>query len=197
MYSKSINDLIDEFKKLPTVGQKTAERFVFKLLKSGKKQVGELTLALKNMTANVKSCEKCWDFSDSNPCQICSNTERNYKILCVVAESQDKQAIEKTHEYNGLYFLLRGVIQADQENLNYTKIRQLITRIKGDAVINEILLAFNPDISGETTMLYLEKQIKILKPEIKITRLARGLPMNSDLQYADEITLSSALKNRK
>jgi recombination protein RecR len=197
MYSNSIEQLIQEFKKLPTVGQKTAERFVFKLLKSGKKQVGELTLALKRMSVDVKSCEKCWDFSDSTPCQICSNTERSHKTLCIVAESQDKQAIEKTKEFNGIYFILRGVIQPDQENLKYTKIKELITKLKQDKIISEILLAFNPDMNGETTMMYLEKQIKVLNPQIKITRLARGLPMNSDLQYADEITLGSALKNRR
>ena len=160
MYSESINNLINEFKKLPTVGQKTAERFVFKLLKSGKKQVGELTLALKKMSETVKSCEKCWDFSDSNPCKICLNQERDNKILCLVAESQDKQAIEKTNEYRGLYFIMRGVIKLDQENLNYIKIRQLIVRLEQDINIEEILLAFNPDMNGETTMLYLEKQIK-------------------------------------
>ncbi len=196
MYSPSIEQLIHEFKKLPTVGQKTAERFVFALLKSGKKQVGELTLSLKHMIGNVKSCSRCWDFSDSEPCQLCSDQKRNHNLLCVVAESQDKQAIDKTKEYAGQYFILRGTIQPDLDNLKYLKIKELTIRLKLSKNITEVILAFNPDMAGETTMLYLEKIIKETQSNIKTTRLARGLPMNSDLQYADEITLSSALKNR-
>lgn len=195
MYSTSIEKLINEFRKLPTVGQKTAERFVFALLKSGKKQVGELTISLKEMIDNVKSCSQCWDFSDSDPCPICSNPQRIADLLCVVAESQDKQAIEKTHEYNGRYFILRGTIDADLDNLRYLKIKELTNYLKHHN-IKEIVLAFNPDMDGESTMLYLEKLVKQISPKIKTTRLARGLPMNSDLQYADEITLGAALKNR-
>lgn len=195
MYSPSIEKLINEFKKLPTVGQKTAERFVFALLKSGKKQVVELTLSLKEMIDNVKSCSQCWDFADSDPCPICSNQQRATNLLCIVSESQDKQAIEKTGEYKGRYFILRGTIDADLDNLRYLKIKELANYLKNNH-IKEIILAFNPDMNGESTMLYLEKLIKQISPKIKTTRLARGLPMNSDLQYADEITLGAALKNR-
>lgn len=210
MYSKSIQNLIDSFRRLPTVGQRTAERFVFYLLKSGKKEVGEITLALKELIDNVKSCETCWDFSDNNPCAICSNKSRDTSLLCVVSEPQDIPVIERTGMYKGLYHVLRGLVEAgDEEGMERIKIKELFEKIKntppsipplkgeGQGVrFKEMILALNPDLSGETTMLYLEREIKKLNPNLKITRLARGLPMGSDLQYADEITLGSALKNR-
>lgn len=197
MYSDSINNLIRSFKYLPTVGQKTAERFVFHLLKSGKKEVGELALALSNLTDNVKSCQNCWNFSDTNPCKTCNNQSKDKTILCIVAEPQDLVAIEQTSDYVGLYFVLRGVINQDQSNLNKLKIKELIARVKKDMSLKEVILALNPNIEGETTMMHLEQLIKKNSPNIKITKLARGLPMNSDLQYADEITLGSAIKNRQ
>ena len=194
MYSKSIQNLIGAFRKLPTVGQRTAELFVFYLLKSGKKEVGEITLALKELIDNVKSCETCWDFSDNNPCAICNNKTRDQALLCVVSEPQDIPVLERTGMYNGLYHVLRGLVEPGaEEELNRIKIKELFKRIVGS---KEIILALNPDLSGETTMLYLEKEIKKINPNLKVTRLARGLPMGSDLQYADEITLGSALKNR-
>ncbi|TSC84776.1 MAG: recombination protein RecR [Parcubacteria group bacterium Gr01-1014_13] len=197
MYSKSIQNLIDSFRKLPTVGQRTAERFVFYLLKSGKKEVGEITLALKELIDNVKSCESCWDFSDHNPCNICNNKTRDNSLLCVVSEPQDIPVIERTGMYNGLYHVLRGLVEpGDEEELEKMKIKELFLKLQKTDKIKEIILALNPDLSGETTMLFLEKKIKEKNPAIKATRLARGLPMGSDLQYADEITLGSAIKNR-
>ena len=197
MYPKSINELIGAFRKLPGVGQRTAERFVFHLLKSGKKEAGELTLALKELTENIKSCKTCWDFSDVDPCRICANKNRDHGAICVIADSQDIPVIERTNAFGGLYHVLRGVIEPGGEtDMEKLKIKELFSRIKNQKGIKEIILALNPDLSGETTMLYLEKEIKKLNPKIKISRPARGLPMGSDLQYADEITLGSALKNR-
>lgn len=197
MYSPSIQNLIDAFRKLPAVGQRTAERFVFYLLKSGKKEVGEIILALKELIDKVKSCETCWDFSDESPCQICADARRDPVLLCVVAEPQDIPVMERAHAYNGLYHVLRGAIAAgDEESLQKLKIKELFVRIKNAANLKEIILALNPDLAGETTMLFLEKKLTELNPRLKITRLARGLPMGSDLQYADEITLGSAIKNR-
>jgi len=197
MYSKSIQNLIGAFRKLPTVGQRTAERFVFYLLKSGKKEVGEITLALKELIDNVKSCEMCWDFSNTNPCAICSNKTRDISLLCVISEPQDIPVLERTGMYNGLYHVLRGLVEpGGEEEMERIKIKELFKRIEADKEIKELILALNPDLSGETTMLFLQKKVRELNPNIKITRLARGLPMGSDLQYADEITLGSALKNR-
>lgn len=195
-YSPSIQNLISAFRKLPTVGQRTAERFVFYLLKSGKKEVGEITLALKELIDNVKSCETCWDFSDQNPCAICSLKSRDQKTICVVSEPQDIQVIERTGAFTGLYHVLRGLIEAGDEELHKLKIKELFERLKNNSMVTEIVLALNPDLPGETTMLFLEKNIKEKFPNLKVTRLARGLPMGSDLQHADEITLGSAIKNR-
>lgn len=196
MYSNSINNLIQAFKKLPTVGQKTAERFVFHLLKSGKKEVGELTVRLKELINKVKSCENCWDFNDTNPCAICADKSRDRTILCLVSESQAIHIIEKTGEFKGIYFVLRGLIKTDQEDLVKTKIKELFLKIKQNKIIREIIIALNPDMEGEITAKYLEQKLKNINPKLKITRLARGLPMGSDLEYADEITLGAALKNR-
>ncbi|MBU0597197.1 recombination mediator RecR [Patescibacteria group bacterium] len=196
MYSDPIQKLIIAFSSLPTVGPRTAERFVFYLLKSGKKDVAELTNALKNLIGNIKSCEICWDFSDTSPCKICNDPKRDSSTICIVEESQDLQSIEKTNEYIGKYHLLRGTIRPDDEDsIKFLKIKELLVRLQNEN-IKEIILALNHDLSGENTMMYLEKKIKETKPNLKITRLARGLPMGSDLQYADEITLGSALKNR-
>ncbi len=196
MYSSSINNLIKQLRKLPTVGQHTAEKFLFHWLKSGKKEATELLLAIKELIDNVKSCETCWDFSDSSPCPICADPRRDTNTICVVANPPELVALEKTKQYHGRYHVLRGTIEsADREELAQTKIPELLKRIQTfDG--QEIIIALNPDLPGETTRLYLEQAIKKLKPALKITRLARGLPMGSDLQYADEITLGNALKGR-
>ncbi|MFA5813479.1 MAG: recombination mediator RecR [Patescibacteria group bacterium] len=206
MYPPPIQQLLSAFSNLPTVGPRTAERFVFYLLKSGKKDVAELTLALKNLITQVKSCEICWDFSDTSPCKICTDTKRDHSTICVVEESQDLQAIEKTREYNGIYHVLRGTITPDEEeSVKYLKVAELLKRINTKSVNQdyplsvspkEVILALNHNLDGENTMMFLEKKLKETNPNLKITRLARGLPMGSDLQYADEITLGSALKNR-
>ncbi len=196
MYSQSIQELIKAFSKLPTVGERTAERYVFHLLKSGKKDVAELTLALKTLIDTVKSCETCWNFSEQNPCPICADRKRDYTTICVIADFPDVEAIEKIGSYVGLYHILRGVIKTDNIELEDLKIKELLKRIELNKNIREIILALNPNLEGETTMMYLQKEIKKINPHLKITRLARGLPMGSDLQYADEVTLESALKNR-
>lgn len=197
MYSKPIENLIRAFSHLPSVGRRTAERYVFHLLKAGKKDPAELALAIKNLITTVKSCAICFDFSDRSPCTICADSKRDPKIICVVAESQDLQAIERTGVYTGRYHILRGLVETDAliSDENALKIPELVARAKSEG-ITEIILALNPDLQGETTALYLEKELKTANPQIIVTRLARGLPMGSDLQYADEITLSSALKHR-
>lgn len=196
MYSLPIENLIKAFGKLPSVGRRTAERYVFHLLKSGKKDVGELILALKNLNDNIKSCPTCWDFSDTSPCDICTSNKRNKQIICVVNNSQDIQILEKTKKYDGLYHVLRGVIKADKpESIKNLKINELLQRAKSSEV-TEVILAFSPDMNGEATMLFLKHKLKNINPNLKITRLARGLPVGSDLQYADELTLEGALKNR-
>ncbi len=197
MYSPSIDKLISVLKNLPSVGQHTAERYVFYWLKSGKKEVNEIIGALKNLADTVRSCEICWNFSDSNPCPLCQDKTRQQDIICIVSDPTSIPALEKSGEYKGLYHVLRGTLDAtDLDSISRLKISDLYQRLKKQASTKEIILALNPDMPGETTAMYLEREIKKLIPTIKITRLARGLPMGSDLQYADEITLSSAFKHR-
>ena len=196
MYPLPIQNLIKAFSQLPSVGKRTAERYVFHLLKSGKKNVGELALALKNLQNNIKSCEICYDFSDNSPCRICADKKRNHQFICIVSEPQNAQIIEKINKYNGVYHILRGNINTnDPESIKNLKINELLRRLK-NADVAEVLLALNPDLDGETTMMFLKSKIKEINPNVKITRLARGLPMGSDMQYIDEITLEGALKNR-
>ncbi|MBI2990232.1 MAG: recombination protein RecR [Candidatus Magasanikbacteria bacterium] len=196
-YPIAIESLIKCFEKLPGVGRRSAERFVFFFLKSGKKEVAELSQALGNIMQSIKSCESCWDFSDTSPCRLCADGSRDRSLICVVAEPQDMRAIERTGQFKGLYHILRGTLDSEAEHPTaHLKSAELFKRISQDK-IQEILLALNPDLPGETTMMYLEQQIKKSEIPVKLSRLARGLPMGSDLQYADEITLSSALKNRQ
>lgn len=198
MYSRSIANLIEALKKLPSVGERTAERYVFHWLKNGKKEVNELRDALDSLLKNIKSCSICWNFSDSIPCPICANPARDHGTICVIADPQDIPVIEKTGNYHGVYHVLRGAIDPnDEDSWNKTKIKELFKRIKSSKEINEVILALNLDWTGETTALYIESKIKSLAPTIKVSRLARGLPLGSSLQYADEITLGSAFKNRR
>lgn len=176
------------------MGERTAERFVFHWLKSGKKEVTELLLAIKDVVETVKSCEVCWNFTDVSPCPLCGDPRRDSTAICVVANPQDLVAIEKTGAWRGLYHVLRGVLDvAEEDSLERMKVSELLARGK---TTKEVVLGLNPDLPGETTMLYLEKELKKINLTIVVTRLARGLPLGSDLTYADEITLESAIKNR-
>ncbi|MFH1744721.1 MAG: recombination mediator RecR [bacterium] len=191
---RSIQDLIDEFSKLPTVGPKTAERYVFYLLKQNAADIQKFSTTILNLKNGIAVCKKCFAATETDPCAICSDKKRNESLLCIVANTRDLLSIEATKEFNGLYHVLGGTLNAIEgikpENLT---VNNLIEKIK-DGKIKEIILALNFNLAGETTAMYLAK---ILMPyNIKITRLAKGLPSGSDLEYADEMTLASALKHR-
>jgi len=193
-YPKSIQNLIDEFKNLPTVGPKTAERYVFYLLKQNP---GALTLfsdALKNLKKDIVICKKCFAVMESDPCYICNNKNRDNTIVCVVANTRELMSLESSREYTGIYHVLGGTLNAIEgvkpDNLT---IKALLSRIT-HSNINEIILALNPDMNGETTAMYLTKLLK--SHNIKITRIAKGLPTGANLEYADELTLANALKYR-
>ena len=187
--------------RVSTVPTTYGEKVVMRLLKKAQKvpslpDLGLRGLALKNLMTSVKSCEMCWNFADKTPCSICADKTRDHTTICVVAEPTDVEVFEKTGAYNGVYHVLRGEIKADEEDsIRNLKIKELLARAGGP--VREIILALNPNLEGETTMMFLEKQLRSTHPKLTITRLARGLPMGSDLQYADEITLSSSLKNRR
>lgn len=194
-YSEAIEKLIIEFNKLPGIGGKTSERFVFYLLKQPKQELEKLGLAIEHLKDKIKICQACQNFSENDPCSLCSSKSRDQKTICVVAEPQDVISIEKTGEYNGLYHVLHGLLKpVEGVTPDKLKINPLLERVKKDG-IKEIILALNPDIEGESTSLHLKK---LLSPfSLKITKLARGLAMGTELEYADEVTLSSALKERK
>jgi recombination protein RecR len=190
-----IKSLINKLTRLPGIGPKAAERIVFYLLKQNNKFIDELSQNVNSLKSEVKLCSQCFNISTQDLCPICGDPKRDKSIICVVAEPQDVLVIEKTGEYNGLYHILGGVLNPI-ENItpDKLKIKELVIRIKKNG-IKEIIIATNPDLEGESTSMYLARQLKPLK--LKITRLAKGLPMGSTIEYADEITISSALKGRQ
>ncbi len=194
-YPKSIQNLINELAKLPSIGPKTAERLAFHLLNRPAEIARQLSQALITAKSNARICAVCFNFAENDPCPICADPRRDKSVICVVCKPQEIMAIEKTRSFNGVYHALGGNINplenVGPENL---KIKELLARVQNNGV-KEIILAFNPDVGGESTALYLMKLLK--QYPLKITRLARGLPMGADLEYADEITLENALKDRK
>lgn len=191
---KPIQDLIEEFNKLPGIGSKTSERFIFYLLKQPDGELDKLSERIRHLKEKILVCPTCYNFADQSPCSICSDKKRDQKIICVVAESPDVIAIEKTDKYNGLYHVLGGVInQIEGIGPDQIKIKELVDRIKKDGV-KEVVLATNPDMEGESTALYLARLLKPLN--VKVTRIGRGLPMGSNIEYADEVTLANALAGR-
>jgi recombination protein RecR len=185
---------IEELSKLPSIGKKTAQRLALYLLKTDSEQFDSLIEALENLKTKLKFCKRCFNLSEEDLCIVCKNTKRDGEKICVVEEASDVIAIEKTHEYNGLYHVLGGVLSplagVTPESL---KIKEFLKRLENES-IKEIILALNPDTEGEATALYLSKLIKPLK--IKVTRIARGLPIGGDLEFADEATIGRAIINR-
>lgn len=195
-FPKPIQNLIEQFAKLPGIGPKTAERLVFNLLKWRQSDKADFANALNELNKSITHCSTCHNISEKDPCFICNDKNRDQTKLCIVAEAHDLAAIENTGDYNGLYHVLGGVLDPlhniTPEVLN---INELVAKMQKNS-ITEVLLAFNPDMEGEATMIYLKNLLEPFK-KIKITRLARGMPVGSDLEYTDEVTLSSAIKNRK
>ncbi len=196
-YPEIIQKIINTFAKLPSVGPRTAERIVLYLLQQPDNLLKTLSQDLINLNAQLTRCELCRNFTEKSPCSICQGKNRDKNILCIVSGHSELQAIEKTGHYHGLYFILDGCLEPiKNQGPEEIKIPQLINRINSaKPKFNEIILAFNPDMSGETTALYLKK---ILSPlNITLTKLARGLPIGADLEYTDDITLTEALDNRQ
>lgn len=193
-YTKPLAKLIEYFQHLPSIGPKTAQRLALYTIKMSEDEVRKFAQALIDAKTQISYCEKCFNMSCSNPCEICSDTSRNKGIICVVSETKDLMAIEKTNEYHGLYHVLQGLISPiDGIGPEDIRIKELLFRVNSED-IKEIIIALNPSIEGEATSLYLTK---LLKPfNIKISRIAFGLPMGTELEYADEMTLVKALEGR-
>ena len=185
---------IEELSKLPSIGKKTAQRLALHLLKSNSEDVNSLVNAIKDLKTKIHFCSRCFNLATEDFCEVCKNSKRDHSLICVVEEASDVIAIEKTHEFNGVYHVLGGVLSPlTGIGPDSLKIKDLLKRFEGEE-IKEILLALNPDTEGETTTLYLAKIIKPLG--IKITRIARGLPIGGDLEFADEATIGRAVLGR-
>ena len=192
---QSVTALIEEFGKLPGIGPRTAERLTFFLLRHDDGQEGRLGEALLGLRAGVQVCTTCHNFSDERRCVICRNERRNHQLVTVVEEPLDVVAVEKTGLYEGVYHVLGGVISPlDGVGPGQLEIESLLGRV-ADEGITEVLLATNPTTEGEATALYIRKQLE--GKDVKVTRLARGLPVGGDLEYADQITLGRALQERQ
>jgi recombination protein RecR len=187
--------LIEEFAKLPGIGPKTASRLTFYLLRANEEQAQALAAAIAEIKERTLYCSRCFNIATEDPCAICSNPNRDATQICAVEEPLDVLAIERTGEYRGLYHVLHGAISpAEGINPEDLKIRELIARVKSEP-IEEVIIATNSTLEGDATQAYIARDIVPLG--VKITRLARGLPVGSDLEYADEITLGRALENRR
>ena len=193
-YPIAIEKLIEEFAKLPSIGQKTAQRLTLHVLNLPEDEVREFAEALVKARGTIKYCSQCGNFTDSDPCSICSNPSRNQDVICVVENAKDIMTIEKVKDFNGVYHVLHGTISPmagrGPEDI---RIKELISRINSE--IKEVIVATNPNIEGEATAMYIAR---ILKPlGAKVTRIAHGIPVGGDLEYADEVTLAKALEGRK
>ena len=194
-YSPSIENLIENFEKLPSIGHKTAVRLAFHMLDASEERVNEFISSIINAKKNLKFCSICFNISDTDPCEICSNPKRDSSIICVVEDVRDILAMERTNEFNGVYHVLHGSISPmNGVGPDDIKIKELLTRLTSGN-IKEVILATNPRVEGEATAIYLSKLIKPLG--IKVTRIAHGIPVGGDLEYADEVTISKALEGRR
>lgn len=185
---------IEELSKLPGIGKKTAQRLALHILKNEQVSVDKLVKAIADLKIKLHFCKRCFNITEDDLCEICKSVKRDTTKICVVEEASDVIAIEKTNEYNGLYHVLGGVLSPlSGVTANDLKIKELLTRFENEN-ISEIILAINPDTEGETTALYLARLIKPLN--IKVTRIARGIPIGGDLEFADEATIGRAMLNR-
>jgi len=198
--AKPIRRLIEAFERLPGVGPKTAARLTFYLLHVPQSELDEFAGALSSLKKETVLCSICQDVAESDPCQICSDPARDKSMICVVEQPLDVLALERAGNYNGVYHVLHGVI-SPLNNIGPEEIyiRQLLERITNhQSLITEVILATNPNMEGEATAMYIKKEIEQLSNSaIKITRLAHGLPVGGDLEYADEVTLSRAIEGRR
>ncbi len=187
---------IDELSKLPSVGRKTAQRLAMHLLKADKSRTDSLVEALKGLKEKIRFCSKCFNISEDEMCDICRSHKRDHSLICVVSDSGDIISIERSNEYNGLYHVLGGVLSPlSGKTASDLRIKELVIRLEDKSEpVREVILALNPDAEGEATSLYLARLIK--ERNIKVTRLARGLPIGGNIEFADEATLGRAVSGR-
>lgn len=194
-YSPSVENLINKLAALPGIGKKSAHRLAFHILSMEASEAQALSSAITEAHSKTIRCSCCQNFTDSNPCPICADRKRDRTTICVVESPRDVATIERTHEYRGLYHVLHGVYNPiDAKAMERVTIKELFARLSADSSISEIIVATNQNIEGNATALYISRLLK--DTGIKVTRLASGLPMGSDIEYVDDLTLSNALKGR-
>ncbi|HOZ54986.1 MAG TPA: recombination mediator RecR [Clostridia bacterium] len=194
-YSPSLEGLIQAFERLPSIGSKTAARLAFHILNYSSEEIEEFISAIRTAKNNLKYCSKCYNLSDEEFCSICSNSKRNDDSICVVEDVKDVVAMEKTHEFKGLYHVLHGSISPmNGIGPDDIKIKELLKRLS-DGKVKEVIIATNPKVEGEATAMYLSRLIRPLG--VKVTRIAHGIPVGGDLEYTDQVTLSKALEGRR
>ena len=195
IYPKAVAALIEQFQKFPSVGPKSAQRMAFYLLRMPLSEVQNIAKSMIEAKENTRTCEVCFNLSSASPCEICSSSSRDRSTICVVAETKDLIAVEKTNEYRGLYHVLQGLISPmDGINPEDIGLEKLIDRIQ-NGNFTEVVFAFNPSIEAETTSMYIKRILS--DTNIKFTRLASGVPMGANMEYIDSLTLERALSDRK
>ncbi len=194
-YIAPLANLIEHFRALPGIGQKTAVRLAYHVLDMDAAAAKSLAGAILEAKEKIGYCSTCFNLSDRNPCAICSDEKRDHSVICVVEQPQDVAAMERMHEYKGIYHVLHGALSPlEGVGPDDLRIKELLTRLY-DTNVKEIIMATNPNVEGEATAMYIAK---LLKPSgIKVTRIAHGLPIGGDLEYADEVTLAKAMENRR
>jgi recombination protein RecR len=191
--SEALEQLIAEFSKLPGIGRKSAQRLALHIMKRPREEVVAMARALVNVKDRIRTCSICCNITEKDPCSVCSSTRRDQTLICVVEEPNDVLALEKTNDFHGLYHVLGGSLSPlDGIGPEELKIQELLKRITTD--VTEIILAMNPNVEGEATTIYLGRLLKPLG--VRVTRIARGIPVGGDLEFADEATLSKALEGR-
>ena len=195
-YPRALNKLINELSKLPGIGGKTAQRLAFHILSLSDREAEALAEAIVSAKKNLRYCSECGNLTDQDKCLICSDATRDRSVICVVETPQDVVAMERIREYRGLYHVLHGAISpAEGIGPNDINLKSLITRLQASDEVKEIIIATNPNIEGEATAMYISR---LLKPAvIKVTRIAHGIPVGGDLEYADEVTLLKAIEGRR
>lgn len=196
-FAEPMARLIEELKKLPGIGGKSAQRLAFHILRASNDDASSLADAIRDVKAKLRLCSGCNNITDVDPCVYCSNATRNQRLVCVVEEPTNIAAVEKTRHYNGVYHVLHGSLSpvhgVGPEQL---RTNNLVRRIEGGEV-DEIIVATNPTVEGEATAVYLSHLIKSLRNEVKVTRIATGIPVGSDIEYADEVTMMKAMEGRR
>ena len=194
-YARPVEELIAELKKLPGIGSKSAQRLAFHIVRASSSEARGLAESILNVTDSIRYCSVCYNITDVDPCFYCTDPLRDRSLICVLEEPHNVIAVERTREYRGLYHVLLGVLSPlNGIGPDQLKIRALLERLK-DGQVEEVIVATNPSVEGEATALYLSKLIKPL--QVRVTRIAMGVPVGGDLEYADEITMARALEGRR